>query len=296
MFVGRPRQTSITHRCDVVSKPCRQGHATPHAQTIGNIICTNDDVRQFAQELIDDHTRANDQLTQLAQLNNITLPADLTAEQQATYDNIAGMSGADFDKAYMSHNVLVHAASVPQAWKQAEAGLDADIQTFAVTSLPMLAEHLLSAGQIYESIEPSLLFAAFQDGRGELLLSALALQQSSNAKVRQFAQTMINDHIRASNDVTQLAANKNIVLPLEISPEQLRDYVRLSQLAGPAFDSAYMRRNIDVHTKDVERFQASSTNERDSDIRQFAATTLPLLSAHLQAARQIQQRLDPGTQ
>ena len=245
-------------------------------------------VKAFAQRMIDEHTQVNNTVAQLAQTKSIILPADITAEHRAVYEDLSTMSGADFDKAYMNHNVLEHASGVAQATGQADSGTDRDIKAFASTTLPALAAHLQVASAIYEGIEPSFLYRAFQDSTGEILLSKLALSKSSNVDVRQFAQKMINDHTLLNGQIEQLAQTKNVTLPREISPEQLRSYVELSQRRSTAFDQDYMSRNVDAHAGDVARFQENSTNATDADIRAFAAASVPVLSAHLSTARQIE--------
>lgn len=252
------------------------------------------DVKAFAQRMIDDHTQANNEIRQLAQARGLTLPADLPIEHTAANEDLSTMSGADFDKAYMNHNVLVHALGVLQAREQSEEGTDSAIRAFAARTLPVLTAHLETADELYEGIRPSLLFLAFQDGMGEILLSKLALQKSEDEEVRQFARRMIDDHTRANRQIEQLARDEDRTLPREISPHQLRDYVNLSQLSGQEFDRAYMERNVDVHEKDVAHFQQHAEQEESAEVRSFAAATLPILSAHLESARQIRTRLNAG--
>jgi predicted outer membrane protein len=252
-------------------------------------------VRDFAQRMIDDHTRANNEIMQLAYPRDIALPEELTAEHRAVYEDISGMSGRDFDKAYMNHNVLVHEVDVAQTRAQAEQGTAPDIRAFAARTLPVLSMHLQMATDIYQDIEPSLLFLAFQDGMGEILLSQLALQKSSDDEVRQFAQRMIDDHSRANNEVRQLGEAKGRMLPREVSPEIALSYLRLSQLEGRGFDQAYMERNVEAHAKDVQHFEQHAQNEVDPDIRAFATATLPVLRTHLETAMQIESRLDSAS-
>jgi predicted outer membrane protein len=233
---------------------------------------------------------------QLGQPKNISLPDDITVEHRIAYEDLANMSGADFDKAYMNHNVLVHVLGVEQARAQSERRMHDDIAALADRMWPILTLHRQIAIEIYQEIEPSLLFMAFQDGMGEILMSKLALQQSGNAEVQQFAQRMIDEHTRANAEIKQLAESESQGLPHEISPEQFRDYINLSQLTGQEFDQAYVERNVEVHERDVQHFEAHSQNEPDPKIRAFAAANLPLLRAHLESARHIESRVDGTSQ
>jgi len=59
---------------------------------------TTPDAKQFAQQMVTDHTKANNELKALAAQKNITLPTTLGAEQQKVYDEVLAEKGADLDK------------------------------------------------------------------------------------------------------------------------------------------------------------------------------------------------------
>ena len=61
----------------------------------------NPDVKKFGQMMVDDHTKANDELTQLASQHNIPVPTDLDDKHRDLRDKLAKLQGADFDKEYM---------------------------------------------------------------------------------------------------------------------------------------------------------------------------------------------------
>jgi predicted outer membrane protein len=256
---------------------------------------SNTEVRAYAQRMIDDHTATSNEIVQLAQTRNVILPSFPTGAQRMIRENISTMTGTDFDKAYMNHNVLAHEVAVAQARAQAQNNTDTGIQQFAARALPALTLHLELATVLYDAITPSLPFMAFQDGMGEIMLSKLALQKSADPEVQQFAQRMITDHTVMNAQVLPLAQGKSLTLPREISPEQLLAYITQSKLTGTAFDQAYMRRNVDVHARDVDQFRAAAATDLDADFRAFANAGLPTLTAHLQQAQQISSRLGSGT-
>ncbi len=99
------------------------------------------DVKEFARKMIDDHSKANDQLKEIAQKKGLTIPAKLDSKDQMTYDRLAKLSGADFDRAYMDAMVRDHDTDVNAFKKQAEGGQDTTIKEFAAQTLPTLKEH-----------------------------------------------------------------------------------------------------------------------------------------------------------
>ncbi len=102
---------------------------------------TNPDVKAFAAKMITDHTKANDKLMALAKQKNITLPAAVSNDEQKKMDDMGKKSGKDFDKAYVSEMVDDHDKDVKLFDKQAKDGKDADLKSFAATTLPTLKMH-----------------------------------------------------------------------------------------------------------------------------------------------------------
>ena len=69
-------------------------------------------VKDFGKRMVNDHSKANDQLKQLASKENVTLPTSLDAKDQATKDRLSKLQGAAFDKAYMKDMVMDHKKDV----------------------------------------------------------------------------------------------------------------------------------------------------------------------------------------
>ena len=102
----------------------------------------SDDVKKFGQKMVDDHSKANDQLKQVASAKGVTLPTDTDKSSQHEYDKLSKMSGAQFDREYMDHMVSDHKKDVSEFQKEAKSGKDADVKQFASSTLPVLQEHL----------------------------------------------------------------------------------------------------------------------------------------------------------
>jgi len=102
----------------------------------------SDQVKQFGTRMVDDHSKANDDLKQVASHKGITLPSDLDAKHKNKMAKLEKLSGAQFDRAYMDDMVSDHKKDVAEFEKQAKSGNDADIKGFASKTLPTLQQHL----------------------------------------------------------------------------------------------------------------------------------------------------------
>ncbi|MFL6333778.1 MAG: DUF4142 domain-containing protein [Pyrinomonadaceae bacterium] len=102
----------------------------------------SDEVRQFGQRMVDDHSKANEELMRVASSKGMTPPATLDAKHQAEMQKMSALSGEKFDKEYVKMMVSDHKKDVAEFQKEAGGGKDTDIKAFASSTLPTLQEHL----------------------------------------------------------------------------------------------------------------------------------------------------------
>jgi putative membrane protein len=103
---------------------------------------SNPDVKAFGQQMVDDHTKANDQLKSVAGQENMSLPTTLDAKDQALMTKLQNASGSDFDRMYVKAMVKDHQEDVKEFQKEADKGKDQNIKNFASQTLPVLQQHL----------------------------------------------------------------------------------------------------------------------------------------------------------
>jgi putative membrane protein len=103
---------------------------------------TNADVKSYGQRMVDDHGKANSQLKSIASQKGVTLPASLPMDKKKDMDKMAALSGAEFDKMYMSHMLKDHEKTIAEFEKQASGGSDSSVKSFAQQTLPTLREHM----------------------------------------------------------------------------------------------------------------------------------------------------------
>jgi putative membrane protein len=111
------------------------------------------EVRSFAQQMITDHNRANQELTKLGAQKGIDPPADLEPKHKELDTKLAGLAGPELDRAYMQAMVDDHAAAVAAFESAAAQVTDADLKAWAAKTLPVLHEHHRMAQEILSTIK-----------------------------------------------------------------------------------------------------------------------------------------------
>ena len=113
---------------------------------------TEPSVKEFGQRMIADHTRANNELKLVAAEKNIELPSDLNSSEKSTMEKLSKLSGAEFDKEYISDMVNDHEEDLEDFQTQANKGNDPEIKAFAAKALPTLQGHLQMAREVAKKI------------------------------------------------------------------------------------------------------------------------------------------------
>jgi putative membrane protein len=112
---------------------------------------SSDAFKQFGQKMIDDHTKVNDELKQLAAGGNVSFPDALDSKHQSRADKLAKLSGAEFDKAYIKDQLKFHQQNVKDFQQEAQYGSVAEVKNFASKALPTLQQHLQLAKDLNKS-------------------------------------------------------------------------------------------------------------------------------------------------
>ena len=114
---------------------------------------SNADVKALAQMMVDEHTKALDELKATATKKNISLPASATEKVQDKYADLNDKSGHDFDKAYTDAMVDGHEKAIDMMEKASEKANDEEIRMWAANMLPTLRKHLDHAKMTKEKVD-----------------------------------------------------------------------------------------------------------------------------------------------
>ena len=102
-------------------------------------------VKAFADRIISDHTQANNELQQIAQQENLTLPSEPSKQERSATQRVSGMTGAAFDRTYAQQEVRDHQQDIALFQQEANSGRDPALKQFAQKTLPTLRQHLQMA-------------------------------------------------------------------------------------------------------------------------------------------------------
>ncbi len=116
---------------------------------------SSEEVKAFGERMVKDHTKANDELKQLASANNMTIPDQMMDEQQMMVDKMSKLSGKDFDEEYMKDMVEDHKKDIGDFEDAASKANNSELKSFAEKTTPILKEHLQLAEQAEQAVQAS---------------------------------------------------------------------------------------------------------------------------------------------
>ena len=122
-------------------------------------------------------------------------------------------------------------------------------------------------------------------------LSQLALQRSQNPEVRRLAGRLVDQHLRAYDDLLALAGQAGLVTPDSIDLEQRGVKSRLAGLSGAAFDRAYLQALRTNQEREIALFRNYAKSGEDPGLKDWATRQLPTLRRNQQLTDSVAQTL-----
>lgn len=168
-----------------------------------------------------------------------------------------------------------------------------NLQFLRAVILAIVCAALLSANLSHD--DKNFLSAAADAGLAQLELAKLALEKSSRPDIKMFAHQAMTDRQKANEDLRQLAEQKKVPFPSDLTSRDKAEKARLELLSGDQFDDAYITAAIDHGTRDMQTYRKESKGGMDSDVRQFASKNLPIVREHLAMIKAIRGKSNAAT-
>jgi putative membrane protein len=102
----------------------------------------NEQVREFAKKMVEDHGRANQSLEIAAGAEDLKLPDAMLKQHEDTYKELTKLSGADFDRAYVHAMVEGHEQAVAALNAEIARAPQTEVGQWASATLPTVQAHL----------------------------------------------------------------------------------------------------------------------------------------------------------
>jgi putative membrane protein len=160
------RQAGAAQAGGKVDKSLEQGLQKLHAANQAEVqmgqmaaqTAQDEKVKEFAQQMVDDHQKNDQKLEQLSQQAGVTLtgPGFAKAQKDAEKEmgKLHGKSGAGFDRSYMSHMVKEHQKDIKEVGglaKKAHKANQAELASFLDETHGAMQGHLQKAKQIEQA-------------------------------------------------------------------------------------------------------------------------------------------------
>lgn len=120
---------------------------------LGEQKATDPELKKFSQQMVQEHTQMNSELTQLASKRQMALPTTVDPKSQFCAQSLAGLSGEKFDRCYAKAQLAAHMQQVAEFEAEAERGQDPEVKALAAKALPHIKHHLAMIKPIAERYE-----------------------------------------------------------------------------------------------------------------------------------------------
>ncbi|WP_181163616.1 DUF4142 domain-containing protein [Pontibacter mangrovi] len=126
----------------------------------------------------------------------------------------------------------------------------------------------------------------------EIVTANLALQNSTQAEVQEFAQLMLQEHTATRAQLRTMARERNISLQMNMTQERERIRTRLQSQTGTPFDKDYANVQVEAHEDAIQFYERARDRLQDQDLKTLADQILLRLRDHLREAQQLKDFTD----
>jgi putative membrane protein len=109
--------------------------------------------KEFGGMMVTDHSKANEEMKNIAKNKGITLPAALSSANQKLKEELASKKNKDFDKAYVKDMIEDHEQDIKEFESAIHTLQDAELKAFATKTLPVLRKHLDAIKKIEQAMK-----------------------------------------------------------------------------------------------------------------------------------------------
>ena len=282
-----------------------------------------DVVKRFAQKMITDHTSMQRDWASVFARSGAQTRAANDPQMQGQVSRLQGLSGTDFDWAYMATMVANHREAVNQFQTARRTAQSSEVRELVARSLPYLQEHLTVAQQVAGQVGSDTTIATISDNtdtvdtdRGrtgninkdrkyivnvdnhhmmEIRLGQMAEERGRDESVKEFGRRMARDHTELRKQWLTVISNSGMKYKSGMGPKHREKLDYLQQFSGREFDREYMTLMTKHHRGYVSYFSKEGRAANYAGVRRAVNRAIPMLQQHFQLAKRIGGRVGADT-
>lgn len=292
---------------------------------------SNQAVKQFGQQMVTDHSRMSTQWASLGSRSGLPTTTALDATQQQLVNRLSALSGAEFDREYMSTMVQQHQNDIATYQRLGPSAQSPAVRQLAANDLTTLEQHLTTAQQVAGQVgavattstglpaptspgsaapsrandnrtgngvraDQEYVQEVWQGHEMEVQLAQLAQQKAKDARVKQFADNMLGDFKNYRDRWADLASKNGMSVPAHIGHLHQDKIDRLKKASRGQFDHVYIgivRENL---ASLVPYYEKEGRQARSSQVRNLVNQELPTIQQHLSRAENLDRQVEANAQ
>jgi putative membrane protein len=282
-----------------------------------------DVVKRFAQKMITDHTSMQRDWESVFARSGARTRAANDPQMQGQVSRLQGLSGTDFDWAYMATMVANHREAVNQFQTARRTAQSSEVRELVARSLPYLQEHLTVAQQVASQVGSDTTIATIggdtdtsdTEGRRsgninkdrkyivnvdnhhmmEIRLGQMAGERGREESVKEFGRRMARDHTELRKQWLTMISNSGMKYKSGMGPKHREKLDYLQQFSGREFDREYMTLMTKHHRGYVSYFSKEGRAANYAGVRRAVNRAIPMLQEHFQLAKRIGGRVGADT-
>ena len=133
--------------------------------------------------------------------------------------------------------------------------------------------------------------SAAEASMSQVDLGKVAEQRAQNPEVKKFAQLLVEEHSKLTEQLKQLGMAESINLPTSVSHTDADAHRHLATLSGAGFDKSYIQQVISELERQSTEFKRGASTATKTNLKYFAERALPTIETQLQQAKQLSSRV-----
>jgi len=112
---------------------------------------SSEDVKQFGQQMVDDHSKLNEQMKPVAAQLGVSAPKEPSKKDQELKTKLQALSGQQFDEAYIKAMLKDHKKDHDEFSNEAQNAQDPNVKQVAQQGDQLIQQHLQHIEQIAQA-------------------------------------------------------------------------------------------------------------------------------------------------